>query len=228
MTKELSRYIDRLIEYSAKPAYLQEMEAAKREFFHPEEHVFEDDRAFERRMALFFDWYIFERKLSKKKKTPLEAFMDDHAGDLSSHDKELYHGFLGNTHSLFEVLKNSRPTILVRDLFTKNKHNVYEEDNPLIFQEGFLFEGRILSWMGKECFSGAFCFHPPDVKKLLVKELKKVRKSKSLDIAPLLRSFFLIAVRYERYKHVHPVTIYKDSLVQLAGGRAPASGSSGG
>jgi len=188
------------------------MEAAKKEFFHPEEHVFEDDRAFERRMALFFDWYVFERKLSKKGKTPLEVFLEDHARHLSPQDKSRYEGFLRNTHSLFEVMKNSKPTILVRDLFTKKKHSVHEEENPLIFQERFLLEGRLLLWKEREYFSGAFCFHPPDVKKLLVRELKRAKKDQLHDIDPLLRKFFLIAVRYERYSHVNPVKIYNDAL----------------
>jgi len=215
MYRDISKYIERLIEFSTKGAFLKEMEKAKNEFFHPDAHVFEDDRVFERRMALFFDWYVFDRKL-KDGKTPLTLYIDEHASKMSPEDNAAFQGFLKYNHSLFEVLSNTKKIIIVKDLFTKKRHSIHEEENPLFFQKRLLLEARIIPLKDKEYFSGAFCFHPPEVKKLLSKELKKLRKSKIKDTWPLLRKFFLIAIRWERYRHVDPYRIYSDTLKEYA------------
>ena len=74
MTKES---LDFLIKTAIDNPYSKDLLLARKEYQKYSGEIFEDDKSYEDRMALFLEWYIFERIDLSKEQTILESIISN-------------------------------------------------------------------------------------------------------------------------------------------------------
>ncbi|MEO1174163.1 MAG: hypothetical protein AAFX94_19255, partial [Myxococcota bacterium] len=57
-------YYDAMVQFASEGALADELAQAKGEYFERTGELFESDPSFERRMASFLEWYVFDRPLA--------------------------------------------------------------------------------------------------------------------------------------------------------------------
>jgi hypothetical protein len=201
-------HIDRLITFVSGPDFQAELQTAKREYFEQTGEVFETDDAFEMRMASFLEWFLFDRKLSTQPLTPAELYLERSMQTVDEQDRIVLRNFAHTVHSLFEVGKLKPDTMHMKDLFSGKSHPVFERRKPVGIDTGDIVEARlILTPDNKLMFSPAFCFHPREAKKAILK-LVKAHKKAGLDVQSMLFKLSYLRLKVDRYKHVTADKIY--------------------
>lgn len=202
--------IERMLNYYTGSSYTAEVAEAKREFFEQAGILDEASEYFESRMAQFLDWYLFTRELSKVHLTPVQLMCENPPYPVDENEKQSYESLSHTRHSLFEFIKIKGHDVVVEDLF-KGKKVILKKSNVLAgFNSDEIFEARIIPFEDNFVFTQGFCFHPPDVKKFILKEIKKV---KHLDVSQQEELMFrLLKMRYkhEQYRHIRVEYIYSN------------------
>src|SRR3990167_7245540 len=171
----IENYLQPVIEEYTRGNYFAEIQQAREEFFSKTGHVNEDAPFFESRMALFFDWYIFDRKLNNSQFTPIKHFYRKKRDKLIEENLLCYRGLANHIHSIFNLLKIKKKDVRITDMSTNKGYIVNPGLMRLSLSEGDIFEGRIVP-IGKEWwFTTGFCFHPKEATKFILDEIKKAR-----------------------------------------------------
>jgi hypothetical protein len=90
------------------------------------------------------------------------------------------------------------------------------KDSPVTygFDTSEYFQGRLIPHEDSFVFTAAFCFHPPEAKKFIDAEVKKVRKLPELEQGAareaLLLRLFRMRNKFDQYKHVGIQDIYSN------------------
>lgn len=199
-------YYDRLIEMLATEDNATEIMHAKIEFWKATGKMHGDEHSFESRMAAFFDWYLFDKKVNGV--TPLEAYLAEESEEYES-EREIYQEFLNNIHSIFIVKEVASNAIKVRDLFTRLDYFLNIEDGPTGFYRGAVFEGRILPYRGGLYLTPALCFHPKESRRIIKHLFNMVRKAGETGILPLIHRLAYMNLKWETYRNIKVRDIYK-------------------
>lgn len=212
--------VEKLMSAFAGADHAEEVAEAKKEFFDRAGILDETAQDFEMKMAQFVDWYLFSRPLTKSQKTPLETALAMPNGPLAGLDLEALGQMTKSIHSLFEFLKVKGNDVYVRDVFSAQKHVIRQSLVTAGFNSDELFEARLFPVQDSFQFSKAFCFHPPQVTKIILKEVKKVKKMESSEAASakeaLLVRLFKLRYKHEQYKHLDVREIYSpDSKLKI-------------
>lgn len=203
-------YIEKILSYFTSASYIPEVTEAKREFFEAAGIVDEKSDYFEARMAQFLDWYIFTRELSRVNLTPVQMMVESPPFSVSPDDRPAYENLAQTRHSLFEFIKIRGRDVYVVDLF-KDKKNVLKNSNVLAgFNSDEIFEARIIPGDNNFVFAQGFCFHPPEVKKFILKEVKKVRHLDPSQQEDLMFRLMKMRYKHEQYKHIRVEFIYSN------------------
>lgn len=204
------QYLDRVVAYATGPAFQDEVALARKEFFsRTGGEVFEDDRSVESRLTSFLDWYLFDRPLRGQGVPPVEAFLVDQADQIRPEELPGFRDLTRQIHGLFEVrrpLKNER--LKVRELCTGKDYEVHERRQLAGIEKGDLFEARLIPSGELLQFSASFCHHPRAARRAILAEVKRRRKSGSIDRADFLHLLSAMALKYERYRNVVVGAIY--------------------
>jgi hypothetical protein len=79
-------------------------------------------------------------------------------------------------------------------------------------EKGDLLEARLLPYEGQLVFSGAFLYHPREARRLILAQVKRLRKAAGktgpLDQGPFLATLSRMAFKVERYRNVRLESIY--------------------
>ena len=170
MTKES---LDFLIKTAIDNPYSKDLLLARKEYQKYSGEIFEDDKSYEDRMALFLEWYIFERIDLSKEQTILETIISN-SKEVPASILTNIKQFINNIHGLFIVKKIRDTSVRVLNLFDDKKYDVYEPSSKLYFSKDNIFEGRLLPYEESYFFTGNFCFHPDGTKKYIKSEIKKI------------------------------------------------------
>ncbi len=200
--------LEALIAFASTDRFKEELLKAKAEYFAGTGEVFEDDRSFEMRMASFLDFYVLDRPLPGPGKTPAQIFLDEADGAPAS-DVLLRRGLVESCHSLWEVRKIAKELVRLRDCFTGKDTDVFERRQPAGLKKGDLIEARLIPVDGRFLFSPAFCFHPSEAKKGIVKELKRLKKEQpGFSQRDFIWSVAKMRLKWERYRNIAVEDIY--------------------
>ena len=199
-------YYDRLIEMLATEDNATEIMHAKIEFWRATGKMHGDEPSFESRMAAFFDWYLFEKKVNGV--TPLEAYLAEEPEEIEI-EREIYREFLNNIHSIFIVKEIAYNAIKVRDLFTRLDYFLNIEGGSTGFYRGAVFEGRILPYKGRLYLSPALCFYPKESRRIIKHLFNMVRKAGETGILPLIHRLAYMNLKWETYRNIKVKDIYK-------------------
>ena len=212
--------VEKLMNHFAGSAFAGEVSAAKHEFFDRAGILDEMAFDFEMKMSQFVDWYLFSRPLNKTGETPVATALTMADGPLAADEREALMNVRNNIHSLFEFVKVKGEDVYVRDVFSKERHVIKKSPISVGFNPDELFEARLIPIADSFQFSKAFCFHPPQVTKIILKEVKKVKKLGAEELPrakeALLVRLFKLRYKHEQYKHLDVREIYSpDSKLRI-------------
>lgn len=202
-------YLDELIAFGSSESRKPDLLAAKAEYFRLTGEVFEDDKAFEQRMASFLEYYLFDRKSPQTGNTPSEDLYQERSQSAAAGDADAFRSFTETIHGLFELRKLGKGMIRLRELFSRKTYEVSERRQMAGLEKGDIIEARLIPFGGQLLFSGAFCYHPKAVSTAIRKEAK--RRSKKEPQRPpkeLTWECARMALKVDRYRQIPVSKIY--------------------
>ena len=167
--------LDQLIEIATSDKYAIDVLAARKEYQNIAGNIYEDDKSYDNRMALFLEWYIFDRILPNKDQTLIEIIIDENWGNWPSNQLQIFEGFTKNIHGLFTVKKIKDNYVKVLNLFNNERYQVNETLGKLLFSKNGIFEGRLVPYRNMYYFSGSFCFHSEKTRNFIKQKIKQVK-----------------------------------------------------
>lgn len=206
--------IDRVMQHYTGPGYESEVEQAKIQFSEWAGAFDETLPNFDLRMAQFSDWYVFTRPLNSVKLTPVEYALEDGSFKLEESERPALQNVRNSRHSLFEFLKLKKNDVYIKDLFSGLKYIIKDSHITAGFDSNEYFEARLIPFETGFVFSNSFCFHPSEVNRYILKEIKAAKKAAG--ISPdeareaLLVKLFQFKCKHERYKHLKVKDIYSN------------------
>ncbi len=208
----LQQLHERLLSWATAEPRKDALLAAKREHFERYGEPHEEDRSFEARVNGMLDHYLYDFRPPGGTGTTLERFLEAEGAALSPEEMAAYRDLARGVHGLFEVRKISDGAVRLRDVFTGTDHDVTERRSVAGLDKGDLLEARLLPFGGALYFSGAFLYHPREVRKGILAEVKRLKKEAGKggtpDVAAFLGQLARMAMKLERYRNVRLESIY--------------------
>ena len=208
----LTELQDKLLAWATSDARKEELLAARRDYFdrHGEPH--EEDKSFETRMNGMLDHYLYDFRPPGSAETTIEIFMREMGPKLTTDELALYRVLAKNVHGVFEVKKIKPPEVRLRDVFSDVVHDVTERRQMIGLVKGDLLEARLLPFDGRLFFSGAFLYHPQEVRKAVLAEVKRLKKESGKgqqpEVEPFIATLSRMAFKLERYRNVKVESLY--------------------
>jgi len=170
----LKENLEQLFEFIAKNIPAEQIMQAKKEYQKTTGEIYEDDRSYNTRMALFLEWYLLDNYIPGTQKTILENIIEENHLTWDQSHLEACQDITNNIHALFEVKRIRENSVTVLNLFNDEKYLVHEGNSKLVFRKNDIFQGRIVPHKDKWNFTGYFCFHPNKTQRYLKEEAKKI------------------------------------------------------
>jgi hypothetical protein len=202
---------DRLLAWAGADERQPWLLAARREHFAGVGEPNEEDKGFEARMNGLLDHYLYDFRPDGRD-TTLDLFLRDGAGDLTTDERAEMRELGRNLHALVEVKKIRPGVVEVEDVFTGARHEVVERRALVALAKGDILEARLLPHGGRLHFSASSIYHPREVRRAILQEVKRRAKAAAPgqrpDVADFLAQLSRMALRLERYRNVRVESIY--------------------
>ena len=182
---------------------------AREEFVRATGRVHEGDHSFDERMAQFMEWFLLDRPDPDTGVTPCERWAAEHAANLDPGDRARLLALATSHRSAFTPAgREVAGGWLVLDLLYGFQW-VVAVDAPLPgLDPGDVFEGRLAAPRAEVHFTGAFCYHPPEVAARIRRHLERVahtgRRHESV-----LDHLMAMRLAYDRAEGVPAHRIYR-------------------
>lgn len=201
---------ERLLAWASAEERKGALLAARAAWFERFGEPHEEDRSYESRMNALLDFYLYDYRPDGVD-TTLEAFLRAGHG-LTADEQVRFRELAGNVHSLFEVRRMKPGEVRLRDVLSGQDHDVAERRAMVGVAKGDLLEARLVPVSGRLHFSGALLYHPPEARKAILAEAKRLRKQAGRrgrpDAAAFLARLSRMAFKLERYRNVRVESIY--------------------
>lgn len=201
---EVISVLNQAIEKYSSRAYLEDLMDAKKEYFSLIGKISEEDDDFESRMNGFNYWFLSERS-SKNGTTLINEFIAE-----SKIEEELIKSLTQINHSLYEYrgLSLTKKHVFYDILHDKKFHLLAENFNFQLIKDD-IFTARTVEYKGTFFVLDDISVLPSEIKSILVKESKKIRKLKD----PKRDLQFLIMIenlktKWKRYGHLDAKKIF--------------------
>ena len=202
---------ERLLAWASEGERKGALLAARAAYFERFGEPHEEDRSYESRMNAMHDFYLYDFRPNGVD-TTLEAFLRAGGGGTPADELVRFRDLAGNVHSLFEVRRLKPGEVRLRDALSGQDHDVVERRAMVGVAKGDLLEARLVPVSGRLHFSGAFLYHPPEARKAILAEAKRLRKEAGRrgrpDGAAFLARLSRMAFKLERYRNVRVESIY--------------------
>ena len=166
-----------LLEYTVRPEFSGQMEIARELHSMATGQVTDEDSFFESRMAVFQQYFLFDYRLSDifSGATVFETFLMSAQKKLSASELADYEQLRSVRRSIFRVEKRQGDSVVVTDLLSRRRTAASSLPDYCLtgFDAGRIFESRVVSFMGRLYFSGAFIFHPEEVADLIEQHIRE-------------------------------------------------------
>ncbi len=197
--------LDELIGYASEKRFGQRLEEAREYYYLKAGKINEDDADFVQRMNTVLEWFIFDHRPGGIGTNSLfDQYMGEKRARLSSAELVERMAMSKHLHSMFMVISCGDGTIKVKDMATKRRYVVSNDDR---LEKGDILEARIV-FLGSGCFfTYTHCLHPKAALKPIMGELKKW-KSKMLG-----EDFFFklqnMQLKWRRFRQISINDIYR-------------------
>ena len=210
--------LDEITEVFTTGEYSQEVQMAKEQFYEWAGSFDIDKHDFEMKMALFFDWYLFEREHSSYGKPPIQFFKPQ-----TSFGKTALTELIASRWSLFQFLKLKGKNVYIRDLVADETLILVDSEITEGFSKGQVFSARLFHTEGSIKFSNVFCLHQIEARKYILKQItvvKKMQKKQPENFLKAKKTLIMDLIKkhyiYDRYRHLSVLDIYtENSKVKL-------------
>ncbi len=203
---------ERLLAWATAEPRTEDLLAARGEHYGRCGEPREDELSYEPRVNGMLDDYLYDYRPNGQKTSTLENFIAANGADMTPAMLEAYRKLTENVHGLFEVRKIAEGRVVLRDVFADVDHEVAERRLLAGLKKGDLIEARLLPFDGKLFFSGAHVYHPTEVRKRILSEVKRLRKEAGRkgrpDVGAFLAQLSRMAFKFERYRNVRLESIY--------------------
>ncbi|MDC1153323.1 hypothetical protein OAT06_04900 [Nitrospinaceae bacterium] len=191
-------FLEQLFEFAAKTIPEEQILAAKQTYQMETGTIYEDDKSYNSRMALFLEWYLCNNCAPKSSKTVLEVLLENNSEEYNSEKLTFYKSISESIQSLFFIQKVNNDSVKAINLFTDEVYLAQVKDSRLIFRKKDIFQGRIINFQKYFQFTGNFCFHPEKTHKYIKSEIKIIKKNLSQQKKDLTRTEkFLLKAKTE-------------------------------
>ncbi|MCH2534397.1 MAG: hypothetical protein MK008_08155 [Bdellovibrionales bacterium] len=207
--------IEKLMQHYSGEKYFQEVQSAKLNFFEFAGLMDEASPDFEFKMIQFVEWYLFSRPLKDSGEPPVMHVLQNSDYKIAADEEKYYKNLSQHRHSLFQLLKISKNDLFIKDLFSDYKLVLRDSDTVMGFNKEELFEARLIPNEDSFVFARAYCFHPPQATKFILKEIKKLKKEKFMDPQKredLILQLYKMKNKLDQYKHVTIDKIYCNDI----------------
>lgn len=209
MSVRLQALLERIADGYTRGEQARVAARAREEFLEATGRVHEEDVAFDERMALFTEWFLLDRPLTGAGgPTPCEEFAarEGAAADLQTRQDLL--ALCTSHRTLLQLVSSDEPGArLVDDLLYGMRWEVCAPDGLPGLDVGNLFEARLVGVGGEVHFTGAFCYHPPEVSPRIRRFVERTRERGEAGPAVLERLLSL-RLAYDRTAGVGADRIY--------------------
>ena len=220
---DVDDFLEALIGWTHELVGTAEIVSASERFYLDYGKVFHEDSFYDVRTTYFFDYFIFERKLSAASAsseslsglTPCQLFMTRSHTEVPSLPKEVSDTLvaLGNfRHSIFEIQRLSETNMSIVDLLDSTKVVVQAKprENFRGLEKKTIFQGFIFNLGNFHFLSSGLVLHPIKANRLIKKHIKLSLKN-ATNRKNILAQLANIQLRHLRHRHVHPKLIYQNT-----------------
>lgn len=209
-------YLEKLISLGTGEAFLGAVRDAKARYFRAAGEVFEDDPFFESRMNAFLEYYLFDYPAGPGGKSTTALVIERGRETLAPDELVAFAGFDRGIHSVFELRRKSGEVLHVVNLYDDEKYEVFERRTLAGLDRSDIFEARLLPFGDRLHFSNAFVFHPKEVRKFVVAELKAFRAQGAPEPTPVVHRLAYLRLKFDRFRRVDAAKIYsRETMAQL-------------
>ena len=168
--------LEQLFKFAAKTIPDEQILAAKKTYQMETGTIYEDDKSYNSRMALFLEWYLFNNYAPKSSKTVLQVLLENNSEEFNNDKLNICKSISESIQSLFLIQKVNDGSVKAINLFTDEIYLIQEKDSLLIFRKNDIFQGRIIYFQNHFRFTGNFCFHPKKTHKYIKSEINLIAK----------------------------------------------------
>lgn len=194
-----------LTTYSQEKHYAALLDA-KKFYFEQTGVTHEEDDDFDSRMSSFNQWYILHYRHPTWHQTAISMFLEER-----EEMREVAESFKNVIFSLFEYTGKSLTGLdVLKDILHNTKLKLPKGNQiPSILKNDF-FLGRVIPYQNNFYLMDGLSLLPTDVKSILNKESKKVRKYSHLEEEiKFLLQIELLRTKWKRYGHIDATKIFK-------------------
>lgn len=215
-TKSPYQYLEKLVALGTGEGYLEAVRDAKARYFRVAGEVFEDDPFFEQRMNCFLEYYLFDYSAGPGGKSTTALVIERGKETLSADELVAFAGFDRSIHSVFELKKKSGDLLHVVNLYDGENYEVFERRTLAGLDKSDIFEARLMPFGDKLHFSNAFVFHPKEVKKFVVTELKSFKEQGHPKPTAVVHRLAYLRLKFDRFRRVDAAKIYsRETMAQV-------------
>ena len=131
--------LEQLFEFTAKSIPSEKIFEAKRSYQKETGEIYEDDKSYNTRMAMFLEWFLFDNYPNESSNNVLDLLLAENTDNWDSDQIINFKEINENIQGLFLVKKIKRDSVRVLNLFTDHVYLVQEKDSGLIFRKNNIF-----------------------------------------------------------------------------------------
>jgi hypothetical protein len=177
-TQALVALLERIAREYTSGAASEAAAAARQQWLQRTGRVHDGDRGFDERMAQFMEWFLLDRPHGSARGTPAEAWLRRHGARLSSAERARGLGLVTSHRSAFTPCAAGEGLRWwIDDLLYGFRWPVTVAAPLPGLAPGDVFEGRVAAVGAEVHFTGAFCYHPPEVAARIRRHLERVARA---------------------------------------------------
>ena len=175
----------------------------------------ESSYQFDIKMSQFLDWYIFDYHLKQTGLTPIEEVMDSKKVQenlkMNENELSLLESLSCHHHSLFELIKINKDTVIIRNLITGKKTQIGKTLKVSYLKKNECFEGRIMLIDKIYQILNGICVHPMEARKFILGQIKNVKKTGEYEQKEVFRKLARMCFKLHQFPHIKIEYIYTDN-----------------